>query len=125
MNRMLSCSTSITCASTAASKELGSEPATALTIRIVGVGQRRRDLDDLEGFFGQGREAFADEVVEPLGHRKGLAHSGVLAPPLQRACELERKERIAARDFVQPTERRSRKDLVEPNVAACDEVPRG
>ena len=80
------------------------------------VGQRRRDLDDLEGFVGQGREAFTDEVVEPFGHREDLAHAGVPAPPLQRAGELEREERISARDLVQPTERRSRKDLVEPNV---------
>ena len=77
--------------------------AAAATIRATSIASRAEALD-----------ALAQELVERRGERKRVAGRWGTAATLDRACELEREEGIAARRLPQPEQGRPRERRLEP-----------
>ena len=74
--------------------------------------QRRGDLERLDAVSGKRREPLGDEVLQPRRQGKLLPRCRI-APPLERAGDLERVERITVCEFVQTHQRRSSRRATE------------
>lgn len=74
-----------------------------------GLGERGCVDERLMGLLGQGGEPFLDERAQRSRHGKLGVRIGSAAASSERARELERVERIAAGDLVQPTQHGPRK----------------
>jgi len=77
------------------------------------LGERRDSAGDLERRSAEAGEARVQESVEVGRDRKLLAGSERAAPPLERGCELEREEWVAARGFPESDQRRPWERRVE------------
>src|SRR5258706_7053963 len=81
--------------------------------RDVRVGQRWDGAYDLESCGAETVDAGVEDLVETRGNREVFAGGERSASALQRGCQLEREEGVAARGLPEPDQRRPRKRRVE------------
>ncbi len=112
MKRTRPSRTLTTSARTASSSAPPSLPLTASTSATRGLRQRRRGGERSARGRRQRLEPGAHQLFEGDGER--LSGLELELAGAERACQLERKERVAAGELVKPPERRSRRHEAEP-----------